>query len=51
MNFDLGRVRAPKNLKLAEFEDIRNNAYENTIIYMEKTKAFHDKKILRKLFN
>ena len=35
---------------LQELEEIRNEAYENSRIYKEKTKAFHDKMNLRKNF-
>ena len=37
-------------LNLQELEEIRNEAYENSRIYKEKSKAFHDKMILRKNF-
>ncbi|KAJ9184981.1 hypothetical protein P3X46_004663 [Hevea brasiliensis] len=39
-----------RKLQLQELEEIRNDAYENSKIYKEKTKAFHDKMILRKQF-
>ncbi|XP_026458798.1 uncharacterized protein LOC113359367 [Papaver somniferum] len=37
-------------LQLNELEEIRNDAYESSRIYKEKTKAFHDKMISRKSF-
>ncbi len=37
-------------LQLQELEEIWNDAYENSKIYKEKTKAFHNKMILRKQF-
>ncbi|XP_030508927.2 uncharacterized protein LOC115723579 [Cannabis sativa] len=37
-------------LQLHELEEIRNEAYESSRIYKEKTKAFHDKNIHRKNF-
>ncbi|XP_051127829.1 uncharacterized protein LOC127249176 [Andrographis paniculata] len=37
-------------LQLQEFEEIRNEAYENAMIYKEKSKKFHDHNILRKEF-
>lgn len=40
-----------KKLQLQELEEIRNDAYENAMIYKEKTKAFHDRMISRKEFN
>ena len=35
-------------LQLSELEEFRNEAYENAKIYKEKTKAWHDKHIVRK---
>ncbi|XP_062075569.1 uncharacterized protein LOC133779650 [Humulus lupulus] len=37
-------------MELNELEEFRNEAYENAKIYKEKSKAFHDKRILRKDF-
>ena len=39
-----------RKLQLQELEEIRNDAYESSCIYKEKTKAFHDKAISRKIF-
>ncbi|KAL7590341.1 hypothetical protein Lser_V15G38074 [Lactuca serriola] len=39
-----------RRLDIQELEEIRNDAYENEAIYKEKTKAFHDKMISRKVF-
>ncbi|KAJ9180913.1 hypothetical protein P3X46_009100 [Hevea brasiliensis] len=39
-----------RKLQLQELKEIQNDAYENSKIYKEKTKAFHDKMILRKQF-
>ncbi|XP_077248777.1 uncharacterized protein LOC143888286 [Tasmannia lanceolata] len=39
-----------RRLQLAKLEELRNDAYENAKNYKEKTKAFHDKHILRKIF-
>ena len=39
-----------RKLQLQELEEIRNDAYESSRIYKEKTKTFHDKQILRKNF-
>ena len=33
-----------------ELEELRNEAYGNDIIYKEKTKKWHDQKILRREF-
>ena len=35
-------------LQLSELEEFHNEAYENSKIYNEKTKAWHDKHIVRK---
>ncbi|CAL5355989.1 unnamed protein product [Camellia sinensis] len=40
-----------RKLQLQELEEIRNDAYENAMIYKEKTKAFHDRMISGKEFN
>ena len=38
-------------LQLNELDEFRNEAYENARIYKEKTKAGHDKHILRRDFS
>ena len=40
-----------RKLQIQELEEIRNDAYENSRIYKDKTKAYHDKNIQRKNFN
>ena len=37
-------------LQLSELEEFHNGTYENAKIYKEKTKAWHDKHIVRKEF-
>ena len=37
-------------LQLSELDEFRNESYENARIYKEKTKAWHDKHIVRKEF-
>ncbi|XP_062109887.1 uncharacterized protein LOC133821759 [Humulus lupulus] len=49
-NLDTVAVGQQRMLQLHELEEIRNEAYESAKIYKEKTKAFHDKHILRKSF-
>ncbi|KAL0331567.1 UNVERIFIED_CONTAM: hypothetical protein Sangu_1702200 [Sesamum angustifolium] len=49
-NFDMGKA-GMERLQLQELEELCLDAYENTRIYKEKTKAFHDSFILRKQFN
>ncbi|XP_051115218.1 uncharacterized protein LOC127240538 [Andrographis paniculata] len=48
MNFDEAGVH--RKLQLQEFEEIRNEEYESSMIYKKKTKAFHDRHISRKSF-
>ena len=50
LNLNLPTVGIHRKLQLSELEEIRNDAYENAKIYKERTKAFHDKSILRKTF-
>ena len=47
LDFDLGMTQ--RNLQLTGLEEIKNNAYESSKIYKEKTKPFHDRKILEKI--
>ncbi|XP_028964668.2 uncharacterized protein [Malus domestica] len=42
-NMDIDAAGIHRKLQLNELEEIRNEAYENTHIYKEKTKAAHDK--------
>ena len=37
-------------LQLNELEELRNEAYDNAKIYKDKTKKWHDQRILRKEF-
>ena len=37
-------------LQLSELDEFYNEAYENAQIYKEKTKAWHEKHIIRKEF-
>ncbi|KAI3523607.1 hypothetical protein L1887_01861 [Cichorium endivia] len=39
-----------RKLDIQELEEIRNDAYENEVTYKEKTKAYHDRMISRKIF-
>ncbi|KAK4395933.1 hypothetical protein Sango_1747600 [Sesamum angolense] len=49
-NFDIGKAGMERKLQLQELEELRLDAYENTRIYKEKTKAFQDSFIFRKTF-
>ncbi|CAM8941057.1 unnamed protein product [Rhodiola kirilowii] len=47
---DLQTAEENRVLQLHELEEIRNEEYERTIIYKEKTKKWHDKRIFRREF-
>ena len=50
LNFDKDKSGAKRKLQLSELEEIRNDVYESAKIYKQRTKAFHDKRIVRKHF-
>ncbi|CAM8988458.1 unnamed protein product [Rhodiola kirilowii] len=50
LNMDLQTAGDHRVLQLHELEEIRNEAYESARIYKEKTKKWHDKRILRREF-
>jgi hypothetical protein len=43
-------VGSHRKLQLTELEELWNDAYDNSKIYKEKTKAFHDRHIRPKTF-
>ncbi|XP_074589518.1 uncharacterized protein LOC141845351 [Curcuma longa] len=49
-NFDATTAGEERKLQLQELEEIQLEAYENSRIYKEKTKNFHDKNIVDKKF-
>ena len=49
-NMDINDAGVHRKLQLNELEELRNEAYESSRIYKEKTKATHDKMISRKSF-
>ena len=51
VNLDLTQAGAHRTLQMSELDELRNEAYQNSKIYKAKTKAFHDKHILRKTFH
>ncbi|XP_013639316.1 PREDICTED: uncharacterized protein LOC106344493 [Brassica oleracea var. oleracea] len=51
LNFDIKSAKEKRFLQLNELDEIRLDAFENSKIYKEKTKAFHDKKILKREFS
>ncbi|CAN6720949.1 unnamed protein product [Malus baccata var. baccata] len=50
-NMDIDVAGLHRKLQLNELEEVRNEAYENSRIYKEKTKAFHDWMIRSKTFS
>nr|GFC46581.1 reverse transcriptase domain-containing protein [Tanacetum cinerariifolium] len=50
-NFDLKTAGDHRKLQLNELNDLRNQAYENSLIYKERTKKLHDAKIKNRIFN
>ena len=50
LNFDLKFAKEERLLQLNELEELRNEAYDNVRTYKDKTKKWHDQRILRKEF-
>ncbi|GJR48998.1 reverse transcriptase domain-containing protein [Tanacetum coccineum] len=50
-NFDLKTAGDHRKLQLNELNEFRNQAYENSLIYKERTKKLHDSKIKNRIFN
>nr|GFB11590.1 reverse transcriptase domain-containing protein [Tanacetum cinerariifolium] len=50
-NFDLSITGDHQKIQLNELNELRNHAYENSLIYKEKTKRIHDSKIKNRVFN
>nr|GEY98614.1 reverse transcriptase domain-containing protein [Tanacetum cinerariifolium]GFA18793.1 reverse transcriptase domain-containing protein [Tanacetum cinerariifolium] len=50
-NFDLAVAGDHRKIQLNGLNEIRNHAYENSLIYKEKTKRIHDSKIKNRFFN
>ncbi|GJZ01589.1 hypothetical protein Tco_0519550 [Tanacetum coccineum] len=50
-NFDIKTAGDHRKLKLNELNELRDQAYENSLIYKEKTKKLHDSKIKNRIFN
>nr|GFA19528.1 reverse transcriptase domain-containing protein [Tanacetum cinerariifolium] len=51
VNFDLKTAGDHRKLQLNELNELRDQAYENSLIYKEKTKKLHDSKIKNHIFN
>nr|GEY49983.1 reverse transcriptase domain-containing protein [Tanacetum cinerariifolium] len=50
-NFDLKTASDHQKLQLNELSELRDQAYENSFIYKERTKKLHDAKIKNRIFN
>ncbi|GJT60655.1 reverse transcriptase domain-containing protein [Tanacetum coccineum] len=50
-NFDLITAGDHRKLQLNELNELRDQAYENSLIYKERTKKLHDSKIKNRIFN
>nr|GEY89370.1 reverse transcriptase domain-containing protein [Tanacetum cinerariifolium] len=50
-NFDLRTTGDHRKLQLNELNELRDQAYENSLIYKERTKKLHDDKIKNRIFN
>ena len=50
LNFDFQATNEERLLQLNELGELRNEAYDNAIIYKDKTKKWRDQKILRNEF-
>nr|GEZ03483.1 reverse transcriptase domain-containing protein [Tanacetum cinerariifolium] len=49
--FDLPVAGDHRKVQLNELNELRDHAYENSLIYKEKTKRIHDSKIKNRVFN
>ncbi|KAK8675809.1 hypothetical protein V6N13_033872 [Hibiscus sabdariffa] len=49
-NMDLDKAGMSRLLQLQELEELRLDAYENSKIYKEKSKLFHDNMLIKKQF-
>nr|GEU48293.1 reverse transcriptase domain-containing protein [Tanacetum cinerariifolium] len=50
-NFDLKTAGDHRKVQMNELNELRDQAYENSLIYKEKTKKIHDSKINNRVFN
>nr|GEY07075.1 reverse transcriptase domain-containing protein [Tanacetum cinerariifolium] len=51
VNFDLKTAGDHRKLQLNELNKLRDQAYENSLIYKERIKKLHDSKIKSRIFN
>nr|GFA75951.1 reverse transcriptase domain-containing protein [Tanacetum cinerariifolium] len=50
-NFDLKTAGDHQKQQLSELSELRDQAYEKSLIYKERTKKLHDEKIKNRIFN
>nr|GEU44883.1 reverse transcriptase domain-containing protein [Tanacetum cinerariifolium] len=50
-NFDLKTAGDHMKVQINKLNELRDQAYENSLIYKEKTKSLHDSKIKNRVFN
>ncbi|GJU17546.1 reverse transcriptase domain-containing protein [Tanacetum coccineum] len=50
-NYDLKTAGDHRKVQMNELNELRDQAYENSLIYKEKTKKIHDSKIKNRVFN
>nr|GEV52134.1 reverse transcriptase domain-containing protein [Tanacetum cinerariifolium] len=50
-NFDLKTAGDHQKVQLNELNELRDQAYQNSLIYKEKTKKIHDSKFKNRVFN
>ncbi|GJR18401.1 reverse transcriptase domain-containing protein [Tanacetum coccineum] len=50
-NYDLVTTGDHRKVQMNELNELRDQAYENSLIYKEKTKRIHDSKIKNRIFN
>nr|GFA91211.1 reverse transcriptase domain-containing protein [Tanacetum cinerariifolium] len=50
-NFDIKTAGDHRKLQLNELNELRDQAYENSLIYKDRTKKLHDDKIKNRIFN
>ena len=50
LNFDFHASKEERLLQMNKLEQLRNEAYDNARIYKDKTKNWHDQKIMRNEF-
>ena len=51
LNMNHSEAGGKRMLDLHELEELRLDAYENALIYKERTKKWHDRRIIRREFN